>query len=163
MTAAQTTQVQVAAKAAGHILPFRAPQRETITPAKLGIQSLISKGTIFHGDLESNAGMKVDGQIIGNLRINSNSSNADMPDAWLVIAEGAKIDGSVSARKVVICGNVVGTVKAHHVILLPTARIDGDIYYDILKMSEGARVAGSLHDGSGSWQEVISAEKVVVE
>jgi len=136
------TQSQVA-----RVAPFKGLPREKLTPSHMGIQTLISKGTVFKGDLESNSGMKIDGKVIGNLRIHNDNSDANAPDSWLIVAAGAVITGSIFCKKIVICGHVVGLVKAQHVILASTARIDGDIFYDILKISEGAKITGKLHEG----------------
>lgn len=122
------------------VVPFRSTkERERITPAKLGIQTLISSGTTFIGDLESNGGMKIDGNITGNVTVQSET------DAWVVVSEAASVDGNIAARVIAVCGRVKGSIKAKHIVLMPSAMIDGDIQYEILHISEGACVSGRLN------------------
>lgn len=128
------------------ILPFRSSStRDRVTPAKLGIQSLISAGTTFTGNIESDSGMKIDGNIVGNVTVRSET------DAWVVVAETSVIEGTVTGRVVAICGRVKGLIRAKHVVLMPTAKIDGDLYYEVLRVSDGAQMNGHLnHVGNGA-------------
>lgn len=123
------------------VAPFRQRDhdKDKVTPAKLGIQTLISQGTTFVGDLESTGGMKLDGSVTGNVTIKSET------DAWLVVAGTAVIDGDIAARVVAVCGRVKGMIKARHVTLMPGAQVDGDIYYEVLRIAEGAQVNGRLN------------------
>lgn len=125
---------------AAAIVPFRqSSARDRITPAKLGIQSLISAGTTFVGDIESIGGMKIDGNIVGNVAVRSET------DAWVLVAATAVVEGNITARVVAVCGCVKGSIRAKHIALMPTARIDGDIFYEVLRISEGATVNGRLN------------------
>lgn len=132
------------------IVPFRhTKDRERLTPIKLGIQTLIAQGTLFAGDIESPCGMKIDGSIVGNILIKSET------DAWVVISETARIEGDVTARVVAICGRVAGKVSARVIVLASTAIIDGDLHYDVVKIAEGAQVNGRLcKNGGGQTPEL---------
>lgn len=124
------------------IVPGRTHQnggREKITPAKLGIQTLISQGTTFVGDIESTGGIKIDGNIAGDISIKSED------DAWVVVSDVARVDGNISARVVAVCGQVNGSIRARHVVLTASAQVDGDVYYDVIKIEEGARFSGRLY------------------
>lgn len=134
------------------IVPSRTHQngvREKVTPAKLGIQTLISQGTTFLGNIESTGGIKIDGNIIGEISIKSES------DAWVVVSDTAKVDGNIAARVVAVCGQVNGIIRARHVVLMASAQVDGDVYYDVIKIEEGARISGRLY---GKEREAVSKE-----
>ena len=61
----------------------------------------------------------------------------------LVIGDGARVEGSVSAQEVTILGRVKGTIRAVHVKLLGCAAVEGDIFHQRLSIEEGASFEGS--------------------
>jgi cytoskeletal protein CcmA (bactofilin family) len=103
------------------------------------IDTLVGADTRIEGDLYFSGGLRVDGDIRGNVaEQNGNPST-------LIISEHGKIEGAVSAAKIVLNGKVIGTVKSSHFIELQTkARITGDLYYKSLEMHTGAVIEGKL-------------------
>jgi cytoskeletal protein CcmA (bactofilin family) len=103
------------------------------------IDTLVGADTRIEGDLYFSGGLRVDGAIRGNVaEQNGNPST-------LIISEHGKIEGAVSAAKIVLNGKVIGTVKSSHFIELQTkARITGDLYYKSLEMHTGAVIEGKL-------------------
>ena len=103
------------------------------------IDTLIGVDTRIEGDLHFSGGLRVDGAIRGNV-----IEPADKPST-LILSEHGKIEGAVTAAKIVLNGKVVGTVKSSHFIELQTkARITGDLYYKSLEMHTGAVIEGKL-------------------
>ena len=83
--------------------------------------------------------MRVDGAIRGNV----NEPNAS--PSTLILSEDGRIEGAVSASKIVINGKVVGPVRALQFIELQAkAHITGDVYYKSLEMHTGAVIEGKL-------------------
>jgi cytoskeletal protein CcmA (bactofilin family) len=103
------------------------------------IDTLVGADTRIEGDLSFSGGLRVDGAIRGDVtEQNGNPST-------LILSEHGKIEGSVTAAKIVLNGKVVGTVKASHFIELQTkARITGDLHYKSLEMHTGAVIEGKL-------------------
>jgi cytoskeletal protein CcmA (bactofilin family) len=60
-----------------------------------------------------------------------------------VIAEGAQMEGEVSAEKLTIGGHVKGTIHANRVKLNSTAVVEGDIFHRTLAIEENARFEGT--------------------
>ena len=103
------------------------------------IDTLVGVETRIEGDLHFNGGLRVDGAIRGSV-----SEQNGMPST-LILSEHGKIEGAVTAAKVVINGKVIGAVKSSHFIELQTkARITGDVYYKSLEMHTGAVIEGKL-------------------
>ena len=103
------------------------------------IKSLIAAGTEIRGDVQFTDGLRVDGQITGNLQAPS-----DAP-SLLVISEAATVRGEVRAGHVIINGQVHGPVFATELLeLQPKARIMGDVTYRALEMHQGATISGQL-------------------
>ena len=103
------------------------------------IKSLIAQGSHIDGNLKFTDGLRVDGEVFGDIR-----SNAEQPSI-LVISEAAVVQGEIHADHVIINGTVRGTVHAKELLeLQPKARIDGDVHYKALEMHQGALIAGQL-------------------
>ena len=103
------------------------------------IKSLIAQGSRIEGNLRFTEGLRVDGEVFGDLR-----ANPDQPSI-LVISEEAIVQGSIDADHVIINGSVKGAVNARELLeLQPRARIEGDVTYKALEMHQGAVISGQL-------------------
>jgi cytoskeletal protein CcmA (bactofilin family) len=103
------------------------------------IDTLVGVDTRIEGDIHFSGGLRVDGAIRGNI------SEPNASPSTLILSEHGRIEGAVSASKIVINGKVVGPVKANQFIELQSkARITGDVYYKSLEMHTGAVIEGKL-------------------
>lgn len=103
------------------------------------IKSLIAVGSHIEGNLKFTDGLRVDGEITGDIR-----SNSDHPSI-LVISETATVTGQIFADHVIINGSVNGPVHATQMLeLQPKAQIVGDVFYKALEMHQGAVITGLL-------------------
>jgi cytoskeletal protein CcmA (bactofilin family) len=103
------------------------------------IKSLIAQGSRVEGDLKFTEGLRIDGEVIGDIRANS-----DQPSI-LVISESAMVQGEIHADHVIINGNVRGPVLARELLeLQPGAKVEGDVSYKALEMHQGAVISGQL-------------------
>ncbi len=103
------------------------------------VRSLIDKGTQIRGDLTFTDGMRVDGNVVGNIRANEDTNSL------IVIGESAVIEGDVYSDHVIINGKVLGHVHAFELLeLQPKAQIEGDVSYKALEMHQGAVISGQL-------------------
>lgn len=108
------------------------------------IDSLVGAGTVIEGDLSFSGGLRIDGQIRGNVR-----ASGDQPST-LVISEHARIEGEVSVSHVVVNGTVIGPIRSGEFLeLQPKARVTGDVEYNAIEIHLGAVVQGRLvHQGT---------------
>lgn len=103
------------------------------------IDTLIGADTRVEGDIHFSGGLRVDGQIKGNV-----TEPVDQAST-LILSEHGSIEGSVTASKIVINGKVIGNVKADQFIELQAkASIKGDVNYKSLEMHTGAVIEGKL-------------------
>jgi cytoskeletal protein CcmA (bactofilin family) len=103
------------------------------------IDTLISADTRVEGNIHFSGGLRVDGQIKGNV-----TEPVDQAST-LILSEHGSIEGSVTASKIVINGKVIGNVKAAQFIELQAkASIKGDVNYKSLEMHTGAVIEGKL-------------------
>jgi len=103
------------------------------------IRSLVGEGTVVRGELRFSEGLRIDGEVIGDV-----IAEGDAPSI-LVISEKARIQGKVIASHVIINGEVKGPIHCLELLeLQPKARIEGDVRYETLEMHPGAQVDGEL-------------------
>jgi cytoskeletal protein CcmA (bactofilin family) len=103
------------------------------------IKSLIAIGSHIEGNLKFTDGLRVDGQITGDIRANDDNSSI------LVISETAVITGQIFADHVIVNGRVNGPIHANLMLeLQPKAQIVGDVFYKALEMHQGAVITGLL-------------------
>ena len=125
--------------------------RKKHAPPQKRIDCLIGAGTVVKGDLTFDGGLRVDGQVHGNV------FSAEGKPGTLVLSEAARIEGEIRVSHVVINGTVVGPVHAaDYVELQSKANVTGDVYYRTLEMQLGAVVQGRL-----VYQDDIKADKVL--
>lgn len=109
------------------------------------IDSLIGAGTKVQGDVTFEGGLRVDGEIRGNVTSASGEQNSS-----LVVSEHARIEGEINVSHLVINGTVIGPVFSSELLELQShARVTGDVQYNTIEIHLGAVVQGRLvHQGA---------------
>ncbi|HET9820459.1 MAG TPA: polymer-forming cytoskeletal protein [Burkholderiaceae bacterium] len=103
------------------------------------IRSLVGEGTVIHGELRFADGLRVDGEVHGDVVAVGEGRTL------LVVSEKARVHGKVKAAHVIINGVVVGPVEADELLeLQPKARIEGDVRYAAIEMHQGAVIDGEV-------------------
>ena len=117
---------------------------------KNSIDSLIGIGTRVDGNVVFSGGLRIDGEVRGNISCESGL------EGTLVISEKASVEGSITVGHVVINGTVIGPVFAGESLeLLPAARVTGDVEYYQIEMQQGAVIQGRLiHQASAKAVEL---------
>ncbi|WP_120716830.1 bactofilin family protein [Tsuneonella amylolytica] len=93
--------------------------------------SVIGSDVVIKGDIEASADLHIDGRVEG-----------DIACASLVQGEGSHIQGGITAESARIGGAVTGSIAARELVVLRSARINGDVNYDALTIEQGAEVEG---------------------
>jgi cytoskeletal protein CcmA (bactofilin family) len=103
------------------------------------IRSLIGEGTVIHGEVRFGDGLRIDGEVHGDVVAVGDSRSL------LVVSEKARVHGMVKGGHVIINGTVVGPVEADELLeLQPKARIEGDVRYISIEMHQGAAIDGEV-------------------
>ena len=103
------------------------------------VDTLVGSNTKLNGDLHFDGGCHVDGTVKGNVSADSESNSA------LSVSEDGNVEGGVTVPYVVLHGIVRGDVFAsQRVELGPTARVIGNVYYNLIEMAIGAEINGKL-------------------
>ena len=107
---------------------------------QLVVDALIGNQVVIRGDVEFSGGLYVEGRILGKVTAAQGDSAAT-----LTLAENGVIEGEIRAQVVVISGRMEGDVHAsERVELTPSARVNGNVHYQVVEMSAGAQLNGRL-------------------
>lgn len=118
------------------------------------IDSLIGANTIIGGDLNFSGGLRIDGQVNGNV-----IASPDKPST-LVLSELGRVNGEVRVTHLVINGTISGLVSASDYLELQSkARVEGDVHYKTMEIQLGAVVDGRLFHDSPEAEEKVLAFK----
>lgn len=96
-----------------------------------GTFSVIGPDVTIRGDIEASVDLHVDGKVTGNLSC-----------ASLVQGESSRIEGEIKAESARLSGEVQGTIEVRDLVVLKSAKINGDVSYDTLTIEQGASVDG---------------------
>jgi cytoskeletal protein CcmA (bactofilin family) len=123
------------------------------------IDCLIGAGTVIDGNIKFTGGLRIDGEVYGNV-----TAIGEQPST-LVISEHARIDGEVNVTHLVINGTVNGPICSSEFLELQSrARVNGDVEYSAIEISLGAIVQGRLiHHGSETANNANSDNQKAVE
>jgi len=108
------------------------------------IDSLIGAGTRIEGNISFSGGLRVDGEVRGNVVA------AGGQPSTLVVSEQARIDREIHVSHLVVNGAINGPVFSTEFLELQArACVKGDVQYKSLEMHLGAVVEGRLVHASG--------------
>jgi len=117
------------------------------------IDSLIGAGTRIEGNVTFSGGLRVDGEIKGNV------ISAGGQPSTLVVSEQASIDGEIHVSHLVVNGAINGPVYSTEFLeLQPRCRVKGDVHYNSLEMHLGAVVEGRLVHSSSATESSKTVE-----
>lgn len=95
--------------------------------------SVLGADVSIKGNVEASADLHVDGTVKGDLACTS-----------LVQGESSLVEGAITADSARLSGTVKGTITVRELIILKSARIDGDVHYETLTIEQGANVTGQF-------------------
>jgi len=109
-------------------------------PAADGLISVIASGASWKGEVSSENSIHIYGKVDGTLTARE--------DIW--VADGAQVDATITAQRIVVAGQVSGTVNASSRFeVLPSGRVTADVSSPISVVHEGATINGNFRVGSG--------------
>lgn len=95
--------------------------------------SLVSEDLEIDGDLHCFGEVIIQGSVSGNVR-----------GHLVTIGETGRVRGELEADDMIISGDVRGPILSVKLNIASTASIVGNIYYRIIEIQFGAKLAGSL-------------------
>ena len=106
---------------------------------RLSIDNMVGPNSRVSGDIIFSGGCHVNGVVKGSVSAEPDS------ESTLTISDEGIVEGGVTVPYVVLNGIVRGDVFANQRIELgPTARVVGNVYYNLIEMAIGAEINGKL-------------------
>ncbi|NTZ43495.1 polymer-forming cytoskeletal protein [Altererythrobacter sp. SALINAS58] len=93
--------------------------------------SIIGSDVTITGDIAASADLHIDGTVRGDISCTA-----------LVQGEDSEIHGAIKAETARLAGRIAGSISARNLVVLRSARIEGDVRYEALTIEEGATVDG---------------------
>ena len=120
--------------------------------------TLVGTNSTINGDVAFSGHCHVDGTVNGSVTADPASSSL------LTVVGDGMIDGSVSVPYVELNGLVRGDVEASERVKLgPTARVIGNVYYNLIEMAIGAEINGKLVHQPVGQVPLIDPEDTIVD
>lgn len=114
------------------------------------LDSLIGVGTRVDGNIRFTGGLRIDGEVRGNVGAAEGATSS-----VLILSEMARIEGDVDVANLIVNGTVVGAVCARESLEMQSrAKIVGDVEYATIEMHQGAIIEGRLLHRSGDAVEL---------
>ncbi len=99
------------------------------------IDTLIGAHAKFNGELKFEGSVRIDGAFEGNI--------TSSQEGTLVISDTASVKGEINVPNLLLYGTVRGNIRASKSIQIgPKGRLNGDLEYTVLGLSEGASING---------------------
>lgn len=118
-----------------------APQPPAAQTREAVKESLIAADLTIEGKIHGAGHIRIAGRFKGDVQV----------DGDLTVELGAKVNGGVRARKVVIAGELEGNIdSAQRVELLESGVVVGDVKAGTVTVAAGARVRGQVEFG---WED----------
>ena len=116
-----------------------APPRAAPAPSQPeGKESLIAADLTIEGKIEGSGHVRIAGKFKGDVNVQGN----------LRIENGAKLNGGVKAKQVVVAGELEGNIdSAARVELLDSAVLVGDVKTGTLIVNAGSKIRGHVECG----------------
>ncbi len=127
--------------------PPRAFAQTQAEPREVLKESLIASDITIEGKIEGAGHVRIAGKFKGDVNVQGDLS----------IEHGAKVNGGVKAKKVIVAGELEGNIdSASRVELLDSAVLTGDIKAGTLTVAAGSRIRGHVECG---WESKESSHK----
>lgn len=103
------------------------------TNKEIKITTIIGKGAECNGDFSAQGSARIDGCVNGNVTVSE----------ALIVGAAGYVNGDISARTLIVGGEVIGNVNApEKVELTATAKVLGDITTTVIVIDENAVFQG---------------------
>ena len=124
--------------------PPTAP-RQVPAAAPVSKESVIAADLTIEGKIEGSGDVRIAGRFKGDVNVQGN----------LTIEHGAKLNGGVRAKQVLVSGELEGNIESASLVeLRDSAVLTGDLKAGSLTVASGSKIRGHIECG---WGEVKSA------
>ncbi len=96
----------------------------------------IVAGTSIHGEVETKGDIRIDGTVVGILKINGK----------LVLGATGKIEGEINCKNAEVMGSIDGKIVVSELLSLKeSSQMKGDIITTKISIEPGAKISGTIN------------------
>jgi len=132
--------------------PAQAPAAQTAPrPAAAAVkESIIAADLTIEGKIEGSGDVRIAGRFKGDVNVQGN----------LTIEQGAKLNGGVRAKQVLVSGELEGNIESASLVeLRDSAVLVGDLKAGSLTVAAGSKIRGHIECGWGEVKSTAPAGK----
>ena len=97
------------------------------------IETIIGRNTVIKGEINGSSNLRIDGTVEGTVTISGS----------IIIGDGGRVRGDISASELIVSGSVEGNATIDNGLsIYSTGQLVGDIKAGSLKIEEGGIVKG---------------------
>lgn len=101
--------------------------------------TIVAKGTVLRGNLETFGNIRIEGKVVGNVKSKSK----------IALGDSSQVEGNILSQNAEIAGEVKGVIEVSDVLVLKvSAVIHGDIIANKLIVESGATFNGNCKMGA---------------
>ena len=100
-------------------------------PAPVAAALAAGADVVITGNISAKVDLHIDGRVEG-----------DISCASLVQGEGSEIHGAIKAETARLAGTVHGSIDARELVICASARVTGDVFYQVITVEHGGHVDG---------------------
>lgn len=101
--------------------------------------TIVGKGTVLEGNIETLGNIRVDGKVIGNIKTKNK----------IALGDSSLVDGNILSQNAEIAGEIKGSIEVSDLLILKaSAVIHGDIAANRLVVEAGASFNGGCKMGA---------------
>ena len=116
--------------------PSRMNRTESAPSEERRGSAWIGQGVVVEGKITSAQDLRIDGKVEGTIEVGNHG---------LIIGASAAVKADLAARTILICGAVIGNVRAaERLDVQATASVEGDLTAPRLVVIDGALVKGKV-------------------
>ncbi|WP_026999947.1 bactofilin family protein [Eisenibacter elegans] len=124
-------------------------EKEIPVEANSNSATIIGKGAMMEGNIETHGNVRIEGRIVGNVKCKSK----------VVLGDSSYLEGSILSQNAEISGEVKGLIEVAEILVLKSSAIvNGDVLCDKLIVETGAVFNGSCKMGH-TMKEIRIGEK----
>jgi cytoskeletal protein CcmA (bactofilin family) len=118
---------------------FNSKSKNAFDESPSGASSIIGAGTVITGNLDSNADLRIDGHIKGNITTS----------AKILIGPDGFVEGDINGNQANILGKINGNIRVNDLVhLRGKATVQGNIYAGKLQIEPTVTFNGECHMGA---------------
>ncbi|MFS1511283.1 bactofilin family protein [Chengkuizengella sp. SCS-71B] len=110
---------------------FRSTKVNNIDPNKT--DTLIGEGSVLDGNIKSEASIRIDGKIVGDIHCEGD----------VIIGESGIAISNITARNITVVGKIEGNVETKKLQISSTGKLYGNISTSVLAIEDGGEFEGT--------------------